>query len=221
MENTSTTEVLKSLESLYLKGEFGKALELLIKSKTQFPTAEFHYNMGTVLAKQGDFAAARYNFELAIKNGTFSSAIKNNLEFTKTQLAITDISNSRESWELWLDRSLSVPYEATFSIVLVLLLGLTLLFRFNKIKSKIVYGLVSALLLAIPLCHMGLHKKFDIAINLKDQEIYEGPSSVYDSIGKLDAGAKIILGQIDKDWVMVEYPLKYAGWVKRETLGNL
>lgn len=221
MENTSTADILKSLEELYLKGSFDEAMGLLIKNKSLFNNSDYHYNLGTILVKNNDLGAGRYNFEMALKESQFNTLARNNLEFLMTKLQANDLSTSTVFTDKFLNKSMQLGTDIVLSFSLILVLIVLSLYKFKKIINKRILAILVVISLMPSAAHYFIKSKYKIAIALSDQKILEGPSGVYGAIGDLDAGAKIILGEENKQWIMIEYPRHYAGWVKKDLLGNL
>ncbi|EQC45124.1 SH3 domain protein [Bacteriovorax sp. BSW11_IV] len=221
MENTSTSDILKSLEELYLNGNYDEAMGLLIKNKSLFSNSDFHYNLGTILVKNNDLGAGRYNFEMALKESPFNIKARNNLDFLMKKLPLNDLSTSEVTSDKVINFSMKMGTDLVLSFSLILVLLLAILLRMGKITKKRIFALLVVLSLMPSGAHYFIKSKYKVAIALQNQKILEGPSGVYGMIGELAAGAKIILGEENKKWVMVEYPKQYAGWVKKDLLGNL
>jgi len=142
MKNTSiTTETkspegfsAKSFEELYVKNDFKGAANYLIQNKQQLNSGIFHYNLGTVYSKMGDYAAARFHLEKAMKEGFVNSSSMNNLNFVKTQLQVDDLSTSQAFSDQMINTALAVPMSAYLTLSLVLLLaGLF----WSRVKNKL------------------------------------------------------------------------------------
>ncbi len=221
MANTNINEISKSLETLYLDGKFDKAVDLLLESKNQLSTVDFHYNLGAVYTKMGDLGPGRYHFELAMKKGYIGSDLLNNLAVIKSKLQGVDLSLSRDIGDQVVNFLSMVPISYVICITLVLLITSLLTFKFNYIKSKIL--LFSVLLLSFfPIAlQQGVLYGKTFAVNLKNMKIYEGPSSVYDVRATLPGGSKFVLGKTDGEWFYIDHPIELAGWVKKEDIGIL
>lgn len=219
MENTSTVDLLKSLEAHYLKNEFQETQNLLLKAKDNYPRSLFHYNLGTVQAKAGEMGAARYNVEKSLKLGFYNSKSLNNLNYIKNTLSLNDLSTSTSYFDRGIDYLLLIPgdFYLTASLILVLMFTVAANF-FRKIKIW-----VSVLVLLIALLPIGVNhfllKRIHHAIVLKDIPVYEGPSKIYEKTYELPEGSKIIIGDKKKDWFFIKYPISLSGWVERDNLG--
>jgi len=212
-------ELLKSLETLYLDGKYDQAQNLLLKNKLEFNEGLFHYNLGTILSKTGKHAAGRYHFEKAVKSGYVDTNNLNNLEYVKTQLQVSDISNSEEFSDQLLAGLMNIPVSLYLSMTLILIIGFLLMLRFKLVSNT--YLKISLLIVA--LCPIALNQTYlkqkNFAVSLKEIKLYEGPSKVYDEKGLVREGSKVLLGRIEKGWVFIERPLDLSGWVKLENLG--
>ncbi len=212
-------ELLKSLETLYLDGKYEQAQNLLLKNKIEFNEGLFHYNLGTLLAKTGKVAAGRYHFEKAKKDGYVDTKNHNNLEFVKNQLQVNDISSSEEFSDQFIDSALALPVSIYISMTLILLIIFSLVIRFKVVMNKylrLIFFVLAFSPLAFNQFYLGQKNQ---AVSLTELKLYEGPSKVYEEKGAVPAGAKLILGRIEKGWVFIERPLDLSGWVKLENLG--
>ncbi len=223
MGNGNTVKDAKSsnatFESLYLKSEYKKAIELLIQNKEQFSSGNFHYNLGLAHAKLNDFGLARFHFEKAINVGMKHTAAFNNLEYVKSKLQVNDLSNSDRFSDRFVSASLDFPVDAFIMLSLILALIALLIVKMKKITSKLKISLI-ILSSFIPLAYYFLFlSNINSAIALKDMPIYEGPSKVFQEKGNLKAGAKIIVGDFKEGWFFIQNPQDLAGWVKKDDLG--
>ncbi|WP_127715641.1 SH3 domain-containing protein [Halobacteriovorax sp. HLS] len=221
MANTSINELSKSLETLYLDGKLEEAVDFLLKNKPVLSPIDFHYNLGVVYTKLGQFGPGRYQFELAMKEGYLGSDILNNLNVIKSQIQVADISSSDHFYDQLLNTFSSIPMAYSFSIALVLILTLLILFRVKLLKSK----KFLAVSIFFSLTPIALHSYFitgkSFAISINEMKIYEGPSAIYDVKQTMPGGAKFITGKSDKGWFYIDYPVEISGWVKKEDIGLL
>lgn len=220
MENTSMESLLKSLREDYQKGNFDAVTDALLKNKSSFSEGEFHYNLGTVYAKAGNFAVGRYHLEKAILKGYDSVAAKHNLLNVKDTIAVHDISNSKSVDDVMLSTSMGFGQE--YYLFFTLLLMATTLFLFIK-KSFGKIGLV--LMLLISLSPLGFKylwlDKLSVALVFESAEVYEGPSGIFEKTGSVPKGAKVIFGKATEGWVFIERPVEYVGWIKSKDIGVL
>jgi tetratricopeptide (TPR) repeat protein len=223
MGNGNTIKDAKSssatFESLYLKSEYKKAVELLIQNKEQFSSGNFHYNLGLAHAKLSDFGLARFHFEKAINNGMKHSAAFNNLEYVKSKLQVNDISNSDRFSDRFVNTSLDFPIDAFILLTFIFLLIALLTIKIKKVTN---YLKIASLVLVslLPLfCYFIFLGNLNSAIALRDIPVYEGPSKVFQEKGSLKAGAKIIIGEFKEGWFFIQQPQELAGWVKKDDLG--
>jgi len=219
VSNNNTEAVLKSLESLYLEGNMAGALELSVKENNQFSPGHLYYNLGTIYAKTGDYAQGRYYMERAFKEGFDLPKVAHNLEIIKSNLTVRELGEAGGVFGSTFSYMLGVApaYYTGLSLMLAILVLLLVRLKFFKKISLIV------LFLLLSLAPLGFSKfylsKMDFGIALEEIKIYEGPSNIYSSIGALNPGQKIIVGQKDKDWVFIKYPESFRGWVAGKKLG--
>lgn len=217
MDNTNTAELLKSLESLYTGSNFKDARKLVLENKTTLDPSTFHFVLGTLDAKLGDFAAGRYHLEKAIKLGNLNPETYHNLTAITQELTVSDISASTSFVDQVAHYGKSIPGDLYLTWMLCFLLCSAIFIK-KLLKSKIV--LIAILLLSILPYIFGQFYLGDksYAIALHEASLKEGPSEIYEEIGKVEAGAKIIVGKIYKNYYFVEHPNFKNGWVKKEDL---
>ena len=225
MENINTTKKTKSpvstFEELYAKKDFKAGINVLLQNKQQFSSGTFHYNLGTTYAKLGDMGAARYHLEKAINLGMYNSTSINNLNFVRSKIESEDISTSSALTDKFIDFSLSFPHEAYISLSLGLLILFLGIARYKKINSKFKLGFITFLSLVPVLFSFIYLQNINSAVAMKDIALYEGPSRIFQEKGKLNAGAKIILGEYKDGWFLVKYPTSLSGWINKDNLGIL
>ncbi len=221
MEDNSSKPNIKSLESLYLEKDFEGAKNYILKHRDQFDSGQFHYNLGTLHAKLGDYAVARFHLEKAVKEGYVGTNGVYNRFVVKSILKTNDVGNSPLFWDRFLTQSKELPVGAFLGMTLLLVLIVGVLVRFKLIvKKAIIIPLI--LLTIVP---VGFHyfylDKIEVAISLKDIQLREGPSKIYSETSTIKAGAKVITGERSGEWIFIKAPLKFAGWAHRDTLGFL
>lgn len=206
-------------EDLYLKKDYKAAANYLLQNKQQLSSGIFHYNLGTVYSKMGDFPAARFHLEKSLKEGYINSASLNNLTFVKAQLQVDDISTSVALPDQVMNAALTIPPAAYLSFSLLLLLLGVVLLKSKKLFKKISIIFFIILALSPVLFSEYYISKINYAIAFKDISLYEGPSKIFSEKGKVHAGSKIILGEFKEGWFYVKFPISLAGWVNKDQLG--
>ncbi|MBT3584166.1 MAG: SH3 domain-containing protein [Halobacteriovoraceae bacterium] len=221
MSDHSTVEILKSLESLYLEGKYPQAKELLVKNKDQFEAGLFHFNLGTLNAKIGEFAVGRYHLEKSLKKGFYNHKLLKNLDVIKTKLELPNIHSESSAWDQSINHALDIPINFYLTATLILLVS-TLLFIRAKIVKSLAVKIVIVMIALIPFGFSKIYlEDVNHAILLKESSILEGPSKIYPELQKVKAGTKLIIGENIDGWFFIKYPLAYSGWVSRTDLGIL
>lgn len=216
MADSSIKKDLKSLEQYYKKQEYQEGINWLLENKDSLSTGVFHYNLGSFYSKKESYAAGRYNFEKAIKEGFVNTQVFHNLEVTKQALNVTDISNSKNFVDKSTNYFLSLPQDVYLLFSLILLLIVLILNRLKVLKN---YIIMSSFVIGsfLPLAFQKLYlDKLEYAINLEEVNLYEGPSSVFAERGVLKPGTKVIIGKRSGDWLFIKSPLLLAGWVNKK-----
>ncbi len=208
----------KSLEALYLKGDYQEAQKVLLANKDQFEPGVFHYNLGTTLMKMGNFAAGRYHLEKALKNGYVDTKVLHNLSVAKGHLGVSDIESSKKPLDMLLSISLDIPFSLYLSLTLFFALFVILLYKLKKIVKS--YVLVGALILSLlpVLYSLFFIGQYNYAVALSDTPLREGPSQIYGEISKVKAGSKFIVGEMQDGWYYIQSPNFLAGWVKKDDI---
>lgn len=212
---------LKPLRDLYLKEEYGQAIDMVLSNKEKFDQGLFHYNLGTLYAKSGKLPIGRYHFEKAMSHGFSSPELRKNLLSTKTKLGLqneTKSLNPITDFQVYL---VDFSQDAFILLALTLALLTTLLKFFKFIQSKIVTALCLLLSLSPLLFYQASIKPLKSAITFKPLEVREGPSAIFPVTTDLLPGSKVILGKSSEDWIFIKLPTPVAGWVKKEDLGFL
>jgi tetratricopeptide (TPR) repeat protein len=215
----SLTTEDKSFEALYLKKDYKGAVNYLLSHKQQLNSGIFHYNLGTVYSKIGDFPAARYHLEKALKEGYINSSSLNNLTYVKTQLQVDDLSTSANLPDEVMNSVLSVPAQAYLSLTLVFFLAGMLLIKSKKVTRKMTMVLLLLMALTPVLFSQLYLEKVNYAVAFKDVPLYEGPSKIFSEKGKVRAGSKIVLGEFKEGWFYVKFPISLAGWISKDQIG--
>lgn len=219
MENNNITEVMKSLSELYAKKDYKKAAELLEQNSQVYDTGTYFYNLGTLKAKTGDFALARFYYEKALKDGYRSEALLNNLSFVKTKMEGDDLSNSLNFEDRMQDAAALFPLNSFLFLGALFFFLSVLWMRFMKSMRpwKIALVLLIAVLPAV--FKVSYLDKKPVAIVLKDAGVYEGPSAIFEQKGTIKAGAKIRLSKINDKWAFISAPENSVGWISKDSLG--
>lgn len=223
LSETSKTPVSSSQKSsfdeLYLKKDYKGAAQYLLKNKQHIDSGIFHYNLGTVYAKMGDQATARFHLEKAIQDGYINSSSLNNLTFVKSQLQVDDLTTSTSFPDTLMNIATAIPPAGYFSLTLAMMVLFTLLIRIKKIQKR--WVMVIVVLLAItPVLFSNFYvKNINFAVALKDVPLYEGPSKIFNEKGQIRAGSKIILGEFKEGWFFVKFPISLSGWINKDQLG--
>lgn len=207
------------LLELYVKKEYDKLLSEMISKKSDFDKNLFHYNLGTVFLKKGDYPLARYHFEKSKKAGFTGSELENNYNFLKNNLDVFYFSESHERSDRVKDFLYTGPFDFYLLISMILVLLFLLLRKVSVIKSNLV-TIILILISFFPVLFFGTSvSSKNFAIALKDIPVREGASEIYEKTVSIKAGSKLILGKRSSDWFWVEAPKHLSGWIKRKDLG--
>lgn len=212
--------VLKSLREQYQSGDFEAVKTNLLENKDAFAKGEFHYNLGTVYSKTGNYAVGRYHLEKALFEGYDSMATKHNLKSIQDKLGVYDLATSKSVDDVLLTKSLSYGPDFYICGTLILLIISLVLFYKKAVTKWVLPVLVLIALAPIGFKYLWLNK-LNIGITFNEAEVYEGPSGIFEKTGKIPSGAKVIIGKTIEGWMFVQKPVDYVGWVKTKDLGVL
>ena len=214
----NSTDLPTSLENLYLKQDYATVQKKLLENKDTFDPGVFHYNLGTLFGKQGNFPAARYNLEKSLKLGFFDSRLKENLQTIKIHLANRDLDNSDHWKDQLLNWGAGFPESVFFTWSLLWCLGILLLIRFKKMIRKVTIT-ISFLLSILPISLSKFYfNDINYAINLQNTPLREGPSSIYPEMMMIEAGSKFIVREGNDGWFYIKSPSFLTGWVRGDHL---
>ena len=209
------------MKNLYTQGNFEAARKLLIERKDTLPEGLFHYNLGTLYAREGNLALGRYHLEKALSKNFANGMLFNNLETVKVKLNVVDLSRSEGFSGKIIDASLSFPPGIWLTFSLLLLLGLIFAVKRKMIRGFILPSVFFVVAVAPLVYSQAYLYKMRHAIILKDAEIYEGPSNIYSSTGTVKGGSKIIVGDSNNKQYFIVYPKVLSGWIHGDYLGFL
>jgi hypothetical protein len=219
MSNTNTNTLLKSVEEIYLKGDYKQAIDTLIKSKGTLQPGLFHYNLGTLYLKMGRLGPSRYNLEKANKIGFSNPLVKNNINYIRKQESIISVG---ESGSL-IDKTFFHINEASsyqFGFFLLLFsLFLVIAMRFKKISLRSFSIVFFVAILLTSIIKVYTHSNYHQAVIMNDVSIFEGPSKIYEESGNIIAGSKVLVSKSQNDWFYILSPASVSGWIKRSALG--
>lgn len=215
----SFSESKLSFEELYIQKDYKAAAQYLLKNKQHFDSGIFHYNLGTVYSKIGDYATARFLLEKSIKDGFINTSSLNNLNYVKEKLEVDDLSNSTSFPDQLVNISSVIPSSLYITFSLLLFLIIVMLIKLKKLISKWKIVLLLFLCLTPVLFSQMIVKEMNLAIVLKNVPVYEGPSKIFNEKGQLKAGSKILLGEFKDGWFYIEFPLSQVGWISKDQIG--
>jgi len=222
MADTNINKQVKELEQLYLDGKYTELKEKLVKDRDSLSPGVFHYNLGTILAKEGNLAAARYNLEKAKSLGFSHPALIKNLDSVTKKVQVTQY-NSEKPLDIKLLEGFVFTSDSLFLLAsLLCALFMTILLRMKLIKNRYIFVALLALS-TTPFLVKKYHYNttYMTAVNIKATKVFEGPSEIYEPIKEIEGGQKVIIGKSFEDWIFVNWPVEYSGWVKRQDLGVL
>ncbi len=208
---------MKTFQGFYASGDYANALLELEKSKDQLSAGVWHFNMGTVKAKLGQPAEARYHFLESRWSGFTDERLANNLSLVEDTLEVTKLEKPLEiadyaiKFGLWAQNGFF-----TMLSLVVLLFGFLILRRQKKYSILILTAFLAALPLGVNWWVKSWHK----AVTLSTQQVQDGPSVIFGSRGELPPGVMVVTKK-SGEWVEVIFPSRFRGWIKNASLKEL
>jgi tetratricopeptide (TPR) repeat protein len=216
-----TAQLLKKIESLYLEKNYDEAIDLLLSNKAELGPGLFHYNLGSIYLKKGELGAARFQLEKALDQGFTHPAIFSNLRGLKNHPGLKELRVDQSLGEKVTEGLLSLPSSYFLGLSLLLTIILLLCYRLKKLQkwpAIIALFIISWIPVAINYIYID---QLNEAVVLEESRVFEGPSKIYEDLGILPAGSKVVIGDISNDWYFIEYPKSVSGWISGKALGFL
>ena len=209
------------MEQHYAGGDFAAARKLLMEKKDTLSEGLFHYNLGTLYAKEGNWALGRFHLEKAFSKNFANRMLFNNLEVVKSELNVLELGQGGSFSERSVDTSLSLPPASWLSLTLVMLLLWIISIKKRWLAGNLWRG-IGLLVALIPLLYSQIYlERMRYAIVLEDTQIHEGPSDIYADSGIVRGGSKIIVGKSNNGRYLILYPELLSGWIHERHLGFL
>lgn len=221
MSQTSMSAALQNLQDLYSNNKFQEGIDLLLESKSQWDSSQFHELLGAFHMKLDHYAAARYHFEMAMSKGAVGTTLNHNLDYVLQQLGLG--SNYHTTWwERMVDTLAMAPFElwASFSL-------LCLALAFWKMRQRLAMGKKTAIIvlwlfaLVPQIVYWGGLQGRTSAIVLQEAPLYEGPSAVFAAPKTIRAGEKVLIDRSSDGWAFIVSPKVLSGWIESKSLGFL
>lgn len=222
MKDANTTELLKSLEALYLDGKGESAVQLLLENRDRLEPGLFHYNLGTFYTQLNDLGAGRYHLEKALQYEGPTTDILNNLRTVQTQLAHQELAHSPQLSDRLLANLFELPMDYAITATLIMILLGMIIFKWRGIKSFWALGFYFLLSLTPVALTSYVSYQYDVAIVLKESSVLEGPSALFKEKYRLSSGLKIVVEEHkDRGWYFIKKPVHLSGWIEKKSLGLL
>lgn len=217
MEDTTIEDMLKTIENSFAQKDYPETLKILEANKSQMPPGLWHYNMGTVHGKLGNYPLARFHFLKAESEGFNSKEVMTNRELVEKKLDI-ERSESSVSTSDYLVRGGMTAAQGILSMFSLFLI-IAAIFTLWKRNSLKIFS--SVLLPALILIGLNIWiKNWNRQIVITPQPIFEGPSAIFEARNEIPSGVMVVV--VEKDgWLQIIYPSRYQGWVKPEGMKEL
>ena len=217
MEDTTIADVLKTFGDFYEKKDFKSALQTLKDHPESMSVGQWHYNLGLVHARMGNWAESRFHFLAAEKTGMMNSDIDQNINLVTDKLEITKLEKPQSFTDYFFKTTKFLSGgELTTISLFILMIGLFSLKK-KMTAAKLAFVIIFSLL---PLSIGWVANKFPEAVVINETKIQEGPSKIFGAITDVPAGIKVII-QGEGEWRQVIYPSRFRGWIQHNVLKEL
>ena len=219
MENNTTATTVLPLEQLYAQGQYSQFITKVMEAQSQYSPAQYHMMLGSAYAKKGDLAVGRYHLEKAKQLGFHGTDLSNNLAAIKQRLKVQDLSTSKSTSDQFTYYMCRIPRELYWSSSLILG-AMALYFILKSNFKRWALCAIILLLATLPTIYeRTVVSQTHFAVSLQEGHVSEGPSKIFGDKINLPAGAMVVIGRSVDNWVFIEAPLIYSGWVDRSLLG--
>lgn len=189
-----------------------------LENAKELPKNIKYFNLGYVHYKMGQLVEAKKYYELAKINGMYSKELFKTLDKLNSELAISSVEDQYSYFENFLFSFKTLPSTHYF-------LGASLIaciFLIGVVK-KWVPLIIASLSLVIALGYYQYTlANYQFEYVEKEELLHRGPSVIFEEIGVLPAGAKILISKERNHWRYIEYPRVFQGWINiKEVEGQL
>ncbi len=167
------------------------------------------FNKAYLSYVKGDLPQAKLFLEKAKYSGLFSDELASAKALVQTKLEISEFENSLELSDKLHLESLSVP--PLFFIVVGLIFSVLAVSSFIK-KSWFILICTAALGVGTFAYNHSL-KKYDLFISSENQNVFLGPSKIFEQVQVLPKGIKYSISKKSKQWYHIESPREFRGWI--------
>ncbi len=169
------------------------------------------FNKAYLNYEKGDFPLAKLQLEKAKYSGLFSNELLSAKELVQTKLEINELENSLEISDKIHLESLSTP--PLFFLVIGLFFSVVTVSAYLK-KSWLLLFCSTALTLAAFGYNYSL-KKYELFVSVENQNVFLGPSKIFEQVQVLPKGIKYSISKRSKEWYYIESPKEFRGWINK------
>lgn len=219
--------------------DYSKASELFSQALAQQPDdVTLLVNLALARFELGQKFESYALFKKAVHLDPHSEAALQGLEFVKNQVQLREMSRDLEFYEQargFFVKPISDHLPLGLSLLFFLLSGF-LLIRFfsDKIKSfkagedqkpLSIWGWISLILLLLSLAWSGFYK-FDHAIprgivKMETLALHSAPAVNSPTVLELNGGLEVKILREQDNWLQIQYPGTFSGWVEKEAVLEL
>lgn len=195
-----------------------QSAKLILENAQNLPKNIKYFNLGYVHYKMGQLVEAKKYYELAKINGMYSKELFKTLDKLNSELAISSVENQYSYFENFLFGFKTLPSTHYF-------LGASLLsciFLIGVVKKWIPL-IIASLSIAIVLGYYQYSlSNYQFKYIEKEELLHRGPSVIFEEVGVLPVGAKVLISKERNSWRYIEYPKIFQGWInKKQAEGEL
>lgn len=218
--DTSIEVSMKPFQDYYEAKEWLQAKEWLETNKSQLGEGLFYFNMGVVSIKLDQLPVARYYFEQANLKNFNDPWVYKNIESIRSDLGLQLVETKTFFEEV---KTKVLTYLSSEHLVtMIFIIFLSTLLYWWKFKIRKNFYILTSILMTIIIFGFFVFTKMDTlnlanqnqAIVLEQMGIYEGPSAIFEELGKLPPGLKVTWGENNHGWAKIVHPVSFQGWVQ-------
>lgn len=217
MEDTTIKDVLKTVQVFHDKKDYQGALKALESGKGELSPGLWHYNIGTIYGKLENWPLARFHLLMADEEGLESKELSNNISLVESKLNLTKLEDPQTVTDFGIAAGMIASQGIFTALSLILLISGIITLK-KKVSLKRSLGLFFTALFILGINWWVINWNKMIVINA--QSIKDGPSNIFESVGELPPGLKIVATR-KGDWLKIIYPSRFRGWIKESGLKEL
>lgn len=219
--NSSIEVSMKPFQDMYQSKDWLKAMQWLDANQAQLGNGLYHFNKGILALKLDQLPLARFHFESAESSGFRDPWVYKNIETIRSELGLQLVEQKSFYQQVKSKVLGTISADYIISAGLLIFLAIVLYWVKKKIQKSF-YQLIFLLgitfvigifVFSVSDTSLEIVAKNE-AIILEEVSIYEGPSAIFEELGKLPPGLKVTWSQNENGWAQITTPVNFRGWIQ-------